>query len=404
MHFLKVLLYLTFLVTCYSAAVYRNKVGLHTAHATKEKKITERSLKAQVEETAPLIRTIREVANKNDPPQSDDREIETQLTRMDDWVIPKPDWKLAFMKWKSTWPIHIYIFSGLFILAALLVTTIRCYVYWQEGPSKRELFAEVLTTLVFLFSLLRATSLLADAYGHKQRTTYGVTHFIWSMATPCLTASYAVLLMAILDSTKMSLLPEAAQRWRSLVGVTGIHFVVVILGDVVLLSAPGAKIVYVICQFLSTVWGLIVSIGYAFLGLKLYYNFWSMATVKNAAPEPRIWRLFLLICITALVCSTVSLSQLYFLFSNFGPLSKENPADAWPWLRLQNLLRFGEIVSCFLISTELFVVLFCDDPINELSLNSSNSGSNSRCSDSRRSSARFGGSTDRNLYTSHLLD
>ena len=277
----KALFYLTLSVTCYGAAIYLKNTEFQATHSAKEKEIVDRSHEVFAENDIPLVRTIREATNNNEHVQSGDPTVETKPVRLSDWIIPKPNWSLAFVKWKSTWPSHVYISSALFILAALLVTTIRCYVYWQEGPKKRELFAEVLTTLVFLFSLLRATSLLADAYGHKERSTYGVSHFIWSMAAPCLTASYAVLLMAMLDSTNMSLLPEATQRWRSLAGVTGIHFVMVMLGDVVLLSVPGAKIVYVICQFMSTVWGLIVSIGYALLGLKLYYCFWSMTTVKN---------------------------------------------------------------------------------------------------------------------------
>lgn len=393
-----ILFHLSLFVTICHGATLRHHLKSQQTHTSNEKTLYDLPLK----EGTPYVRIARDV--KNSAALSLTASVETPSSPIIDWIIPKPKWSSAFLQWKSTWPVHVYICSALFIFAALLVTTIRCYVYYQGGPKKRELFAEVLTTLVFLFSLLRATCLLADAYGHKQRSTYGVSHFIWSVAAPCLTASYAVLLLAMLDLTKTSLLPEAAQRWRSLVGITGIHFLVVMLGDVVLLSVPEAKIVYVVCQFISTIWGLTVSIGYALLGLKLYYNFWSMTTLKNVIPESRLWRLFLLVCVTALVCTTVSLSQLYFLFSKFGPLSSENPADPWPWLRLQNLLRFGEIISCFLISTELFVVLFCDGPINEIYFNGSNCSNTSRCGDSRRSSSKFGGSTDRDLYDNHLLD
>ena len=262
------------------------------------------------------------------------------------WPEPGPLWKDAFLKWKYAWHIHVYLFATAFLLIGFYA---GYYVVLNVYDGLRSKYLSVcLNAMVFLFGITRAFVLFLDPYHQGNLINALFTmRLLWSIGGPCLTASDSLIILALLETSKLTIAPPRFQKLRTITVVVGVHFVLVIVSDTVVSTYMEAKVMILLCQLFFSAWGTLLGTGYAVLAYKLDKKLFSHKTVKEKEDKIYIFLIYASAAANYFICGVMA----YTMFSVFGVYSEITFVDAWHWWTLQTLFRIGEITTCVLIFT-----------------------------------------------------
>lgn len=197
-------------------------------------------------------------------------EAESEITGSG-YTEPEPNWSLAFDEWGPAWHLHVYIIATAFIVIAI-PTGISMTVYIRDRSMlKQGTLTFTLQCLLLYFTLLRALVMFINPYQTADDINDTVFHMMWSFALPGLTASFSVLLLVFLDTTKMTLGPPLFQKLSVLLVFTVCHFVIVVLSDVIcVLFKSACKPMLMFCQSLFILYGALLAVGYFYTAISLH--------------------------------------------------------------------------------------------------------------------------------------
>ena len=262
------------------------------------------------------------------------------------WPEPEPDWPEALAKWQDAWPLHTYGFAAMFTVIALipLFEMLRMYV------DKIKISALKLTLLIIisLFSSTRAIALFVDPYGSSKRFHLVVTQLLFSLGHPCIISALSLLLLVLIDTTKMNIAPPRFQRVKFIIPVVISHVALVIVTDFVVVYFLEAKVLLLVCQIYFLLLGSLMALGYISVGWKIRTNIKANVHSKSSV-DNSMRRLQYLITACAVTCIFICVLTVYGAAGVFGVYSDVQYVEAWPWWTLQTLNRLLEAVMCIVV-------------------------------------------------------
>lgn len=262
------------------------------------------------------------------------------------WPEPGPKWNEAYKTWKSAWWIHVYLFATCFLLMAFYAAY-YVIVNIYDGLDKKYLSIS-LNIMVLFFCLTRAFIMYLDPYHQGQIIkALQLMRILWSLGGPCLTASDSLIILALLETSRLKITLPALQKAKVIAVIVILHFVFVILTDFVVAEYVSAKGMILFCQVFYVVWGFTLGTGYIRLGYVLDKQLFSHKPNKDKQDKLYVW----LIHASGIVNYFLVLTMIYTVFGVFGVYSDVEFVDAWSWWALQTVLRLSEVVTCILIFT-----------------------------------------------------
>ena len=262
------------------------------------------------------------------------------------WPEPEPDWPEAFVKWQDAWPLHTYGFAAAFTIIALIppLELLRMHV---DKTRITALKSSLLIT-IFVFSSTRAITLYVDPYGSTKRFYLVITQLLFSLGHPCIISALSLLLLVLIDTTKMNIAPPKFQRVKFIVPVVVSHVALVIVTDFVVVYFLEAKILLLVCQIYFLTLGILLAVGYARVGWKIRTNIRANVNSKSAV-DSNMRRLQYLITACAVVSALISALTIYGAAGVFGVYSDVRYVKPWPWWIFQTCNRLLEITICIVV-------------------------------------------------------
>lgn len=262
------------------------------------------------------------------------------------WPEPGPEWKKAFKKWKWAWHIHVYVFATAFLFIGFYAgyyVVLNIY----DGLGGKHL-SVCLNAMVFLFGITRAFVMFLDPYHQGNLiSAIFVMRLLWSIGGPCLTASDSLIILALIETSRVSIAPPRFQKLKTISIIIAIHFVLVIVSDTVVSTYMEAKVMILMCQVFFSVWGITLGAGYVRLAYKMNKQLFSHKQVKAKADKIYIFLIYASAAANFFICGVM----IYTMAGVFGVYTDITFVDAWHWWTLQTLFRVGEVVTCVLIFT-----------------------------------------------------
>ncbi|XP_041376498.1 proline-rich transmembrane protein 4-like [Gigantopelta aegis] len=271
------------------------------------------------------------------------------------WPEPGPDWPEAFSAWGVAWPLHVYIIATIFTCIAILAVFLILANVCNKTGQKKSTTTISLNSMVAFFTGTRACVLFMDPYSQaRDPVPFIVSHIVWSVGLPGLTASFSIVFLILLDTTKMEMAPPKFQRLGTIAWITGVHLGIVLAVDLLVMYVGfTVKPLLLLCQALFIAYGLTLSIGFLYTAVKIRGNLTSSGQIKDEQTE-RLWKLTRTIGTASVIAMAMCVTYVYSAVSEFGVLSDISVVDPWSWWSLQTLLRLEEI-ACSLVVVTIFV-------------------------------------------------
>ena len=189
--------------------------------------------------------------------------------------------------------------------------------------------------------------------------------FVCSIGFPCITSAFSILFMALLQTTKMQLLPAKIQRTSILIMIIVLHFMISMLTDFVVGYFSTAAMLMLVCQLATVIWGLFLFGGYLYIFKKLYRNAqWrqremtryqlSQIKLEGVTPITKTPKLTLNIAIRVTLVTAIFglLFAGIITYSMFGVFSifSDTVPKPWPWWFFKFSMRIVELAMCATMS------------------------------------------------------
>ena len=205
-----------------------------------------------------------------------------------------------------------------------------------------------LLVIIFIFSSTRAMALFVDPYGSTKRFHLIVSQLLFSLGHPCIISALSLLLLVLIDTTKMNVAPPKFQRIQFIIPVVVFHVVLVIVTDFVVVYFLEAKVLLLVCQLYFLSLGLLLAAGYVRVGWKIHVNIKANVNSKSAV-DNSMRRLQYLIAACAVVSGLISVLTIYGAAGVFGVYSDVQYVEPWPWWIFQSFNRLLETTICIVI-------------------------------------------------------
>lgn len=188
------------------------------------------------------------------------------------WPEPEPEWSAAYEEWGLAWPIHNYFFGCAFLLADIIAVCFLIRVFKSLSRKRKGSLSGALLVMLVLFCSLRFVCLIVDPYHTEQIFPKLCARLLWSLGSPFLLSAFSLVLLALIDTTKMSIGPPRFQKLSVILAFTGFYIVLVISADLSVFYAPETDPLLVICQGLFILFGAVMCVGYLYVAVKIRGN------------------------------------------------------------------------------------------------------------------------------------
>ena len=271
------------------------------------------------------------------------------------WPEPVPHWPEAKKVWKWGWPFHVHFFTALYCL--VIIRGLHVLITQGKGYLQSRNHRFLMNLLLLVFGMLRTVFLIWDPYGsdpNHTKTELVVCIITFGIGTACITSAFSVLLLIVLESTRISLALSRFQNRSFLLGVFTINILYIIISDLIVAHFHEAKVMILICQITFALWGILVALGYSLSAVRLWRNLKASRQTAQfdpglAAEGKKITRLVTLLYLAS-ICGLVLFST--SVYSALGETSVYNDSGVvsnWPWIAVQTLLRSCETFMCLII-------------------------------------------------------
>ena len=127
--------------------------------------------------------------------------------------------------------------------------------------------------MLLFFNFISALHLFINPYESQEHFRIylpGLLFIFFGIRIPCLTGAFSLILLTLIETTKVQLYSKKLQNIWYLLGIIGIHFVVVVAVHFYLVFHPSQFQLTAICQIFYVIFGTIVSstVIYSYLKVK----------------------------------------------------------------------------------------------------------------------------------------
>ena len=273
------------------------------------------------------------------------------------WSELAPNLSEAKKIWKWAWEVCLLGFASIYILIGLY-TVFNIFTRKHFYHRKKKLHVFFLSSMVLIFSSTRATVLLWDAYVSTEGSSKTLMVFcviLNDVATSCLTSTFSVLLLMVLDTTKLSVGPPRFQKPGFLIGIWVSNVVYILISDFIVASFNSAKAMIFVSQVLFAFLPcLMIFVGSAVAAYKLRMNLnFSRKTShcnNNVSKESiKMHQFVILLYVACIEGFCLFILSLYKASGEPGLLNDSGHMEIWQWLGLPMFLRFVELLMCAII-------------------------------------------------------
>lgn len=258
------------------------------------------------------------------------------------WPEPGPDWPVAFKKWEWAWELHVYGFGAAFTLVTLLPVLEMLRLH--ASKRRKTALKVTLLTMISVFCVTRAIALFVNPYGSTGRLDAGLTRLLFAIGNPCAISALSLLLLVLIDTTKMNVAPPKFQRLRYIIPVVVVHVILVIASDFIVANYLEAKDLILVCQLYYTVVGAFLTVGFAKVTYKISQN-----VAANVHRDKKMRKLQIMILVSTVISATLLVVHLYAAVGVFGIYSDATHVEAWPWWVFQTCQRSLEVAMCLVV-------------------------------------------------------
>ncbi|XP_057298052.1 uncharacterized protein LOC130628989 [Hydractinia symbiolongicarpus] len=189
---------------------------------------------------------------------------------------PAPNFTTAREVLGIAWPLH-YIFFGIFFAIFFFYTLINIInLLRSEMFQRRKIFLFINGMLCFLCFVM-ASSLFLDPYDSGEHfeeiNFHGIVFTIVGLRVPCITASFSLTQISLLEATKLQLYSKKLQSYTFISFVIGFHFILVFTVDVILTVFAGTIVFLLVCQVFFLFIGVVMSATSIYSGLKVISHY-----------------------------------------------------------------------------------------------------------------------------------
>ncbi|XP_061196747.1 uncharacterized protein LOC133205021 [Saccostrea echinata] len=264
------------------------------------------------------------------------------------WPEPEPEWSSAIDEWGPAWPFHTYFFGCSFLIADILAI---CFLFRAIKGYNRHYKSSLsgsLLAMLIMFCSLRFICLIVDPYHTEKVFTRLAARLLWSLGSPFLLSSFSLVLLALIDTTKMSVGPPKFQKLPAILGFTASHVILVISTDLSVLFFPETDPLLVVCQGLFIVFGFLMCVGYLYVAVKIRSNL-SASFSQLQKGCSGISRLIFTCYVSSVIGFMIIATHIYAASGVFGVFSDVKFVDSWSWWALQTLMRSEELAEVIVV-------------------------------------------------------
>ncbi|XP_063962332.1 uncharacterized protein LOC129271623 isoform X2 [Lytechinus pictus] len=286
------------------------------------------------------------------------------------WPAPHPDWTVAFAVWGNSWLAHIIIFVIAYAILAIYSGSVLCYLVWKRCSAERGAHDGVLTkrlinlrialhSLVFVACSARTMSLGIDPYGTRRILKCPSGVVLWSLGWPSLVASFSILLLLLLETTRLSLAPPRIQRPSVLASIIAVSLGYVLFSDFLVAYDNSTKYAVTVCQLLFILWGILLFFGFIFVWWKIHSNLMASSrgqtqtsSNRDSSDNSKMRKLNTIIFVSAAIGICLTVTNLYWVSSTLDKSYRPEALKPWSWLAFSTCQRFLEIgISIMILLT-----------------------------------------------------
>ncbi|XP_038060782.1 uncharacterized protein LOC119731653 [Patiria miniata] len=273
------------------------------------------------------------------------------------WPAPTPNWTAAFEEWQWAWHAHIYLFPTLYLGLSIYII-----VWFVTGCSKNATTGNggfrgnrktsrlnaTLHGLVLVSCVTRCIFLYTDPYGTRKLLPCPLGPVLWSCGWPFITASISVLLLVLLETTKMSLAPPKFQKPSTLAAVIVPSLCFVLVADFLVAYDNSTKYALLVCQAMFIIWGTLLGIGFLVVAWKMRHivaNSKGCFTSQEVGVQEtsRLKRLNDIVLACSVIALALTSINMYAVISIYVSHFRSGYTSPWRWMIFQTCQRFLEV-------------------------------------------------------------
>ena len=249
------------------------------------------------------------------------------------------------------WKFHTYFFAALYIVFA--VNCLIAFVRQSSRSVNKSVYRRFTTTQLFVAAVVKAAVLLWCPFLEREisRARYVTALVLFSFSKAFNLSAYSILLLVLLESTKVSIASPRLQNIWVLLGFTAVFTVTLATFNLLVLFADKELWRFISDLVLST-WGGLICFGYAVAGYRIWRNLRSSRDMDNSRRN-RTLRTIVLLAFISSVVTAVSLTLIICVSAgDFGAirglqLKKDSNRARFAITFLMRSYEFGLVLLIF---------------------------------------------------------
>ncbi|XP_064483397.1 uncharacterized protein LOC135396387 [Ornithodoros turicata] len=271
-----------------------------------------------------------------------------------------PNLKEAKKQWGAAWEYHAYLLGTLFALLGTFSLISLIHLRWSDRLLNKT-YLVAIDIMILVAASCRSVFLLYDPYDVTGKYHPVTAYLLFNIAYPSLSSACSVMFLALLNTTKVNLLPQKVQRPSILATVVVFHFCFSIASDIVVGFFSKPITLILACQVFFLMWTFLLSIAYFYVFQQLFkaalrkqsemirLTFTKLhidgAELPRRLPRPTLATSVKVALITAVLALVMTVLQTYGLVSIYRVPPQLKP-DYWCWWGFHFASRILEIAMC----------------------------------------------------------
>lgn len=247
------------------------------------------------------------------------------------------------------WKFYAYLFAslfGIFALSCLFAFVQQC----MQPARSRNIHGRFTTVQLFVAATLKVVRLLwSPMVLHDTSEEVFTTTLLMECTSLALNLSaFSILLLILLESTKTSLANARLQNIWVLLAITGV--LTAVMFTLNLLAFYGTRFFwYFVSHIFVFIWGILICVGYAVAGYRMWQNLKSSRERGRNSGEGRLKRIITLVFLSPFITAAALILSLCLAASSYGIIVELEITEHTKWSRYA--------ILCLLQSCELAIMV-----------------------------------------------
>ena len=250
------------------------------------------------------------------------------------------------------WDFHAYTFAtvfGIFALSCFAIIVRQC----KHPSNSRNVHGRFTTVQLFVAASIKVVSLLWSPLllNEAFEKTFSTALLIDCCSLALILSAFSILLLILLETTKISLAPPRLQNIWVLLAITVVLTSVMLTFNILVFYAD-RKFWYFLSYLTLSAWGTLICIGYVVAGRRMWRNLQSSREVGKSSGDRRLKNITILVLLApfitaAMLSLTVCLAAAQY--GIFKRLEMSAKTSNWTTYVIMFLLKFCQLVIVVLI-------------------------------------------------------